>query len=119
MTPQYAMARSGRGRVWHVVDWRKGENTGRNSALCTMPVGRTWEIGELPGRLCATCGKELERLRALLVQYDRRRVRVSGLTVAEVVKTALENGAPADAIIEPARDYGDDIVVLEWHEVRK
>jgi hypothetical protein len=111
---EYALARSGRGRVWHIRDWRRA---GHCIGLCDQPLGFLVRECAPPerGPRCKTCQEKLKGLRETAVIVRSDHLSVTGMTIGQVVELALKNNVPADAEFYVHDDYGDCLPVIKWN----
>ena len=118
----YAIARSGRGRVRHIADWRSGPR--ERLALCDHPVKWPLTADEMAMDIykqmpvCANCQGKLKKLTAVKVIVAEDHMCIEGKTIAQVVELALLGQVPADARVAVQSDgcccaYTE--AVLRWH----
>jgi hypothetical protein len=102
--PAHRLARtSRRGKVLHIVEWRHIEPD-RLLSLCNDGLALMAEDNDgleyrLP--LCRLCLKAEEAIRAYVTMSDIKvnRLDIEGLTIAQIITTALQHTVPHHAVI--------------------
>lgn len=116
----YGLARSGRGRVRHIQDWRGIHR--QFLGLCDQPLGGTLTADELALDIyrqmpvCSTCQDKLQKMRDHKIITGTESIYIEGKTLPQVIELALKAQVPPEATIVIDGQYQDyPEIVLRWN----